>query len=91
MAEIGGHVFPYFSRLKGTALFLTTDDRFGVARGDGIQQGDRVALVSGIGNPVILRPSSTGFILISTAIISGLMDGELWPDDPARLRQLDIV
>lgn len=91
MLEIGEDVLPFLNKLNGTVLFMTTDDRFGIARQNGIQRGDRIALVSGFGNPLILRPASTGFILLSSSIISGLMIGELWPDDPGLLSHLDIV
>lgn len=91
MSEIGENETPFLTKLNGTVLFMTTDGQFGIAQRDGIQQGDRIAVISGLGNPLILRPASNGFILISSTVISGLMDGELWPDDEKQISQLNII
>ncbi|KAF2026319.1 hypothetical protein EK21DRAFT_115883 [Setomelanomma holmii] len=72
MLEIGDEETLFLNKLNGTVLFTTTDTSFGVARGDGIRSGDRIAPVSGLGNPIILRPLSTSFELITSAIVSGV-------------------
>lgn len=91
MSEIGEYETPFLTKLNGTVLFMTADDRIGVAQRDGIQQSDRIAIVAGLGNPLVLRPAANDFLLISSSVVSGLMAGELWPEDETLLSQLNIV
>jgi hypothetical protein len=64
--------------LRGKALFLTDTQHMGIA-GEAIQEGDIVALLSGLEMPIILRPNHGGYSVVTCAYIHGVMKGEKWP------------
>ncbi|KAI1185657.1 heterokaryon incompatibility protein-domain-containing protein [Nemania serpens] len=65
--------------LRGKALFLTDTRHMGIA-GEAIQEGDAVALLSGLEMPMILRPTNGGYSVITWAYVHGIMEGEEWPE-----------
>jgi hypothetical protein len=82
---------PFLNKLNGTVLFMTSEGQFGVSRRDGVRHGDKIALISGFDKPFIMRQVEGGYILISSSVICGLMEGELWPDDESLLEEFDII
>jgi hypothetical protein len=82
---------PFLSMLNGTVLFMTSNGRFAVSRRDGVRRGDQVVLISGLDHPFIMRQAQAKYLLISPAIVPGLMQGELCPDDQKSLELLDII
>ncbi|KAH9228571.1 hypothetical protein K456DRAFT_1900377 [Colletotrichum gloeosporioides 23] len=87
-----GLCFTIKYRIGEGRLFLTTDGRagFGVPR---ISEDDEVFLIAGVKHPFVLRPhgDSGEYKLVGPAVITGMMEGELWPDDESELRDIDIV
>lgn len=63
---------------KGKAFFTTTNGYFGLAIGEQIRPGDRIALIPGLEVPFVLRPVGDGFELVTYCYIHGSRDGELW-------------
>jgi len=68
------------ARLSGHSLFITEKQRMGTAWNT-IQEGDVVALLSGVEMPMILRPVKDTYRVVTWAYIDGIMDGESWPAD----------
>ncbi|KAF0328384.1 heterokaryon incompatibility protein 6, OR allele, partial [Colletotrichum asianum] len=73
-------------------IFFTIDGRagLGVPR---ISEGDEIFLVAGLQHPFVLRPHGDNgeYTLVGPAVVTGMMMGELWPDDEHELRDIDIV
>lgn len=73
-------------------MFFTTDWRagLGVPR---LSEGDEVFLIAGLEHPFVLRPHGDNgeYILVGPAVVTGMMKGELWPEDETELRDIDIV
>jgi hypothetical protein len=57
----------------------------------GCQPEDVVAIVAGLSLPLVLRPHGLSFSLVGPIYLAGAMRGELWPDDPADLRDIVLV
>jgi hypothetical protein len=53
-------------------------------------RGDRLALISGLDRPFVLRQILESFLLICPAFSLGMMDGELWPSDSGSLVEFVI-
>lgn len=90
LSEVGDET-PFLNKLNGTVLFMTAEGQFGVSRRNGLQNGDKIALISGFDKPFILRQVESGYILVGSSVISGLMEGELWSDDQSALEGIDII
>lgn len=81
----------YFCLYIGTGrLFLTTDGRCGCGPW-GLEPGDLVCVFSGLQFPFVVRPKGSGYILVGAAILDGVMDGEMWPDDESKLTEWEFV
>ncbi|CAN9195532.1 unnamed protein product [Alternaria alternata] len=52
--------------------------------------GDVIAVLTGSGDPVVLRPGKDGYVVIGTAYVHGIMDGEAMPDD-AELSSITLI
>jgi hypothetical protein len=66
---------------KCKVFFTTQSGFFGIAPAS-IQQGDYIALVSGLQTPLVVRPvddNGNEYRLLGPAFVQGLMGGELWP------------
>lgn len=61
-------------------FFLTTTGHMGIANYM-VQEDDLVALFAGGNFPMIIRPDSEHYRLISPSYIDGIMQGEAWPAD----------
>jgi hypothetical protein len=72
--------------LCGQGLFVTEKQLMGTGWNT-IQEGDVVALLSGVEMPMILRPAKHGYQIVTWAYIHGIMDGESWPGKD----QLDTI
>ncbi|KAH7121662.1 heterokaryon incompatibility protein-domain-containing protein [Dactylonectria macrodidyma] len=71
-------------------LFYMADGRIGLSD-ERIRQGDQLAVFAGLGNPVLIRPTSGGsFTWIGQAISTGVMDGEEWAGKEKECRWLEI-
>jgi hypothetical protein len=72
-------------------LFITTDGRIGLCRA--VQVGDLLVLFSGCCMPFVLRAinGNNGYTLIGPAIVTGVMNGQLWPDDESALEGFALV
>lgn len=60
--------------------FVTHKGHFGAAP-ESIEVGDRIALVLGLGRPIIIRHRDSSLCMVGTAQITGMMRGELWKSD----------
>jgi hypothetical protein len=77
--------------LDGWRCFTTKSDEIGFGVGD-LKEDDRVALISGLELPLVLRPTSDGnWKLIGYSYVHGIMDGELWPSDEAELETIILA
>lgn len=71
-------------------LFLTTDGRCGCGPWD-LEPGDLICAFSGLQFPFAVRPQGSDYILVGAAIVDGVMDGEMWPDDESKLTEWEFV
>jgi hypothetical protein len=71
-----------------TRLFITSRGLLGKGLKD-IQEGDLVALIAGVGMPIIIRKGGSSYRSKGPAYIHGMMYGEMWPKDEIDL--IDIV
>jgi hypothetical protein len=69
-------------RLLHRTLLWTCQSQLGLCAGTAAE-GDLVVLLAGCSFPVILRPKQDNFIVVGAAIISGMMQGKMWPKDKA--------
>jgi hypothetical protein len=77
-----------FSRDR--TLFLTQQGFMGTALCS-IEDGDAIALISGLERPMVLRPvSEDEWRVVCPAYISGWMEGELWGDEE-ELREFCLI
>jgi hypothetical protein len=53
--------------------------------------GDKIALVAGLGVPVVLRPIGNSFQLVSHCYVHGLMDGKFWAKMNEELDSMLII
>ncbi|CAJ0542827.1 Ff.00g002730.m01.CDS01 [Fusarium sp. VM40] len=76
------------------ALFHTEGGYLGTAPDEfsaSLQVGDKIALISGLGVPVILRPAGNSFQLVSHCYVHGLMGGEFWAKMNEELDSILII
>ncbi|KAK2022893.1 hypothetical protein LX32DRAFT_572820 [Colletotrichum zoysiae] len=76
--------------LRHERLFFTEDGQAG-ASVHTVQPGDSICLFAGLPTPFIIRQKGTGWMLVGPAVLSGAMDGELWPEDDGELSKWSIV
>jgi hypothetical protein len=55
------------------------------------QEGDSTAIIAGIGVPMALRTNATGYEVLGSCYIHGIMDGELANSDRLRKEVLGLV
>jgi hypothetical protein len=65
---------------KGRSFMFSEGNRMGWVP-ENTTVGDVIAVFTGSGAPVALRPREDGYIVIGTAYVHGIMDGEAMPDD----------
>ncbi|KAK0124573.1 hypothetical protein ONS95_009522 [Cadophora gregata] len=79
---------------RGNTIFETSTGWLGVAANT-LKKDDVLALISGIRMPVVLRPvSGTGerkFMVVGTAYVYGMMDGEMWDEGETNLEKLILA
>lgn len=81
----------FFCLYIGTGrLFLTEDGRCGCGPW-GLEPGDLICVFSGLQFPFVVRPQGSEFILVGAAILDGVMDGEMWPEDESKLTEWEFV
>ncbi|KAL8856235.1 MAG: hypothetical protein Q9178_007152 [Gyalolechia marmorata] len=71
--------------------FFTTEEGYMGTAPDFIQSGDCIALISGVCMPLVLRPVSDGFHLVTHAYVHGVMYGDAWPDTDAENEIITLV
>ncbi|KAK2048353.1 hypothetical protein LZ31DRAFT_58314 [Colletotrichum somersetense] len=76
--------------LHHNRLFFTEDGQAG-ASVHTVQPGDSICLFAGLQTPFIIRQKGIGWMLVGPAVLSGAMDGEMWPDDEGELSTWNIV
>jgi hypothetical protein len=77
-----------FHRLAHTfsskkCFFYTERKYFGTAPDPlpvGMMEGDKIAIVSGLEMPLLLRPTGDGYRLITHVYVHGIMYGEIWSE-----------
>lgn len=65
-------------------LFRTHSGRLGLALHT-VREGDVVAIVAGVQQPIILRPRGNDYKFVSIGYIPEIMDGSLWSNDTQEL------
>lgn len=53
--------------------------------------GDKVAILSGFAAPLILRAIGPHRQVVGAAYIHGIMQGEAWPEDQAKLVKVTLI
>ncbi|OCK86903.1 HET-domain-containing protein [Cenococcum geophilum 1.58] len=75
-------------------FFYTENNRFGTAADplpESLGTGDKIAIVSGLEQPLVLKPVEGGYRLVTHCYVHGIMNGELWPDDFEDLEDIVLV
>lgn len=79
----------------GKCFFRTENGYFGTAPDPAsvcVEAGDKVAVVSGLAHPLLLRPvEGGGYRLLTHIYLHGIMYGEAWPDNDSVLEELALV
>jgi hypothetical protein len=52
---------------------------------------DKVAVIAGLGMPMILRATNQGYHLVTHAYVHGIMYGEIWPEDAGELEGVILM
>ena len=78
------------------SIFSTTEDQLGFCcSAIGVQDGDMIALAEGSNFPLILRRATgagqRGYRFIGPALVTGMMDGSMWPEDLDELEIIELV
>jgi hypothetical protein len=79
---------------RSKCFYRTAKGYFGTAPDPpcvSVMTGDRVALISGLDHPVLLRPVEGGWKLLTHVYLHGIMHGEAWPGDESELERLVLV
>lgn len=69
--------------LQYQTLFVTDTDEVGYCLSKDVRCGDSVVLIAGLDYPILLRQSDreqNRYTFVGPAHISGMLEGELWPD-----------
>jgi hypothetical protein len=75
-------------------FFFTENTYFGTAPDPlptSLQPGDKIAIISGLEMPLLLRPVEGGYLHLTHVYVHGIMHGEMWPviqDDLEEIRLL---
>ncbi|KAF2194327.1 hypothetical protein K469DRAFT_689338 [Zopfia rhizophila CBS 207.26] len=75
-------------------LFRTENDYIGTAPDplpDRIRPGDKIAIVSGLEMPLLLRAERGGYKLITHVYVHGIMYGEKWPESKSELEEIVLL
>ncbi|KAK1992953.1 HET-domain-containing protein [Colletotrichum falcatum] len=88
-ANVQAHAM-LFSSMRHGRLFFTEDGRAGAAIHT-VQSGDSICVFAGVKAPFIVRQKGTGWVLVSPAMLSGAMIGEMWSDKEEELSTWGIV
>lgn len=79
---------------RGHAIFETTTGWLGVAPNH-LKRDDVLVLISGTRMPAVLRPVSgtreRKFMVVGTAYVYGMMDGEMWDEGDTNLEDLILA
>ena len=81
-----------FSQKK--CFFYTQNYYFGTAPDPlptPVQSGDRIAVVSGLEMPLLLRPVEGGYRLLTHVYVHGMMYGEAWPETVESLEEIVLI
>jgi hypothetical protein len=75
-------------------FFLTEQEYFGTAPDPlplSIEAGDKIAIISGLEMPLVIRPVEGGYRLITHVFVHGMMYGEMWPESEAELEDIVLL
>lgn len=77
--------------IGGRNLFVTEQGK--IAVGKNVRAGDAIVLISSCDLPYALRPvaGTDSYTLGQPVVLPGVMLGEAWPEDQARLEEIKIV
>ena len=81
-----------FSQKK--CFFYTQNCYFGTAADPlptPIQPDDKIAVVSGLEMPLLLRPVEGGYRLLTHVYVHGMMHGEVWPESDEDLEEIILL
>jgi hypothetical protein len=81
-----------FSQKK--CLFYTQSGYFGTAPDPlptPVEPGDKIAVIGGLGMPLLLRPVEGGYRLLTHVYVHGIMYGEAWPENVESLEEIVLV
>ncbi|KAK1849314.1 HET domain-containing protein [Colletotrichum chrysophilum] len=73
-------------------MFFSIDGRAGLGV-PWILEDDQIFVIAGLKHPFVLRPHGDNgeYRLVGPSVVTGMMKGELWPEDESELRDIDIV
>jgi hypothetical protein len=78
------------SEMEAKLNFKTKGGWNGVGPGS-MRAGDTLVLISGLCVPMLLRKVGLGFEVVGLARVSGIMQGEAWPNDDPQLDRFTLV
>ncbi|PQE08466.1 heterokaryon incompatibility protein [Rutstroemia sp. NJR-2017a BBW] len=82
--------FRYVTRHANYAFFILDSGYMGVAFHI-IEENDRIFLLKGLHLPVVLRSRGDEWLFVAPCYVHGVMNGEMWPDNEADLREIVLV
>lgn len=91
---MGDHHLRTVRGLKDNCIFFCSGDREGRYLGMGgplVQEGDRVALLSGLRFPVVIREEGEGYRFVGPAYVHGVTVEDFWPKDGEQMETITLV
>ncbi|KAF7534009.1 hypothetical protein G7054_g6619 [Neopestalotiopsis clavispora] len=83
-------LFRILSNVEKHKIIITKHRRVGIVIG-GVQRGDRVAIAPGFCKVLFLRRVGNRDSLVGHGYVDGMMEGQLWTDDPTNLNQIVLI
>lgn len=81
--------------LRNLVFYITENGYFGTAPDTTVHSvgvGDRIAIIAGLGLPVVLRPREDGsYVLISHCYCDGVMKGEMAEGDGSLFQDIELA
>ena len=77
--------------IAGKRIFFVTSNGYIGTGPLSMRITDKVALLSGLRDPLILREAGRHHEVVGAAYVHGIMEGEAWPEDEAKLLQMTLI
>ena len=77
--------------IAGKRIFFVTSKGYIGRVPPSTQILDKVVVLSGLRIPLCLREVGEQYVVVGPAYVHGIMEGEAWPEDEARLQQITLI